>query len=290
MRMPGRLNKITILSAVNIALLTILLAIAYSQSPLYTSNQNQYFLHGLAQAGYGHLGEDWLANTLDPTPVFSWLVALTYGFTGVVELYYTFYALLMGLYIYCLLGIADSINNIYDSMTKTLLSISLIFVIHSAAMRFTLSRTLGVNWTYLLEDGVADQRMLGPVFQPSTFGVFLLLSVYLFLRRKPILAVLAAVLAAIVHPTYILSAAMLTGTYILVTYNENRNISRSITVGLVALMAISPLLVYVYTAFAGSSPDLTTQARDILVNFRIPHHADISQWFDATAVIKILFI
>lgn len=31
----------------------IVFALAYAQSPLYTSNQNQYFLHGLAQAGYG---------------------------------------------------------------------------------------------------------------------------------------------------------------------------------------------------------------------------------------------
>ena len=51
-------------------------AVAYGQAPLYHSNQNQYFVHGMAEAGFGHLREDWLANTADPTPVFSGLVAI----------------------------------------------------------------------------------------------------------------------------------------------------------------------------------------------------------------------
>ena len=48
-------------------------ALAHTQSPLFFSNQNQYLLHGLADAGYGHLSHDWLANTKDPTPAFSFL-------------------------------------------------------------------------------------------------------------------------------------------------------------------------------------------------------------------------
>src|SRR5438067_11219475 len=54
-----------------------LFAAAYTQAPLYYSNQNQYVLHGLADAGEGLLAHDWLAKTKDPTPVFSALVALT---------------------------------------------------------------------------------------------------------------------------------------------------------------------------------------------------------------------
>ena len=78
--------------------LTVLFAIAYAQSPLYTSNQNQYFLHGLAAAGHGTLTADWLANTLDPTPLFSLLVRLTHPLSG---LFYIYYALLMGVYLVC---------------------------------------------------------------------------------------------------------------------------------------------------------------------------------------------
>ncbi|MCK4898296.1 MAG: hypothetical protein KAS38_05945, partial [Anaerolineales bacterium] len=160
---------------------TAIFAISYAQSPLFTSNQNQYFLHGFAQAGVGNLNQDWLANTLDPTPVFSLLVEITQRYIGIQQIYYLYYAVLMGVYLFSLLGISNTIFKIFKSKSKTLVMVALLIAIHSAAMRFVLSRTLGINWTYLLEDGVADQRILGPVFQPSTFGVLLLLSIYLFL-------------------------------------------------------------------------------------------------------------
>ena len=60
-----------------------LFGVSYAQSPLYTSNQNQYFLHGFAKAGFGFLQNDWLANVTDSTPVFSWLSQLTYTFLDV---------------------------------------------------------------------------------------------------------------------------------------------------------------------------------------------------------------
>src|SRR5207237_9961378 len=67
-------------SALLFLIVTPLFAVAYAEAPLYYSNQNQYFLHGLADAGYGSLDQDWLANTHDPTPVFSGLVARTVRF------------------------------------------------------------------------------------------------------------------------------------------------------------------------------------------------------------------
>src|SRR5437763_2112104 len=77
---------------------TALFAAAYCQAPLYYSNQNQYFLHGLARAGAGTLNEDWLANTKDPTPAFSWLVEQT-AKTLPRETFYVYHALLMGVYV-----------------------------------------------------------------------------------------------------------------------------------------------------------------------------------------------
>jgi len=38
----------------------ILFCMAYSQAPLYYSNQNQYFLHGFTKAKLGYLEKDWL--------------------------------------------------------------------------------------------------------------------------------------------------------------------------------------------------------------------------------------
>ncbi|MGD8864207.1 MAG: hypothetical protein PVI81_01310, partial [Anaerolineales bacterium] len=84
--------------------LIVLFGLIYSQAPLYTSNQNQYFLHGAAAAGVGTLENDWLANTVDPTPVFSKLVELTF-LLRVPFLFHLYYVLLLGLYLYSVWGI-----------------------------------------------------------------------------------------------------------------------------------------------------------------------------------------
>ena len=51
-------------------ILAIIFGFAYTQLPMYASNQNQYLLHGYAEST-GELANDWLANTADQTPVFS---------------------------------------------------------------------------------------------------------------------------------------------------------------------------------------------------------------------------
>ncbi len=322
----GQSWKTRLRGALNFLILTTLFSIAYAQSPLYTSNQNQYFLHGLAQAGYGFLNQDWLANTPDPTPVFSALVNFTYRLTHLPELFYLYYALLMGIYIVSLLGIVSSIYALRSSRAKFLSFLALILLVHSAAWRFVISRTLGVNWTYILEDGLADQRLLGPVFEPSAFAALLMFSIFLFIRRKPYLAVISAALAATVHPTYLLSAAGLTLAYMLITAIESGVFKRHLitpsltdqftprfknqlqdapttpphkkkiawfqplSIGGLALLAVMPILAYVYMNFGNTPPETTAHAQDILVNFRIPHHALISWWLDATAIVKILLV
>ncbi len=268
----------------------IAFAVSYAQSPLYTSNQNQYFLHGLAQAGYGSLEQDWLANTTDPTPVFSQMVALVYRYLRWEGLFYFIYALLMGVYFFSLWGIAANIFDLRASKTRRLLFLALLMTLHAAGLRFAMARLVGVNWTYIFEDGLADQRLLGPVLQPSAFGVFLLLSIYLFLEHRLVLAVLAAVLAAAFHPTYILSAAALTAAYLLSTANEERSLKNAILPGGLALVAVAPVVLASIPVFTGAPAEMQTQARQILVEYRIPHHALASWWFDATAIVKLLLI
>ena len=101
-------------SALGFAAWGVLLGLAYGQAPLYTSNQNQYFLHGLAQAGHGLLAEDWLANTTDPTPVFTWLVVVTTRYLPQAA-YYLYYFLLFAVYFYSLRHI---VNRLFDWHNK----------------------------------------------------------------------------------------------------------------------------------------------------------------------------
>jgi len=265
-------------------------AVAYTQAPLYTSNQNQYFLHGLARAGFGFLDSDWLANTADPTPLFSFLVEWTYRLNQWEGLFYIYYAILMGIYLFSLIGITKKIYPEVSEPEVFFTMVTGLILIHSAGIRLVLSRLIGVNWTYILEDGVADQRLLGSVFQPSTFGVLLLFSIFLFLDRRSIWALVSAVGAATFHPTYLLSAGLLILTFMYLIFREKRGIREPVLIGFLALLLVLPILLYVYLNFGNISPEITASARQILVEFRIPHHAQISWWFDATAVIKLLLI
>jgi hypothetical protein len=269
---------------------TIVFSLAYAQAPLFTSNQNQYFLHGMAQASVGDLRTDWLAGTLDPTPVFSALVQWTIQAFHADWIFYIDYALLIGIYGWSLLSILSTVFPLGTDKRKWIVAMGALVVIHSAAMRFVLSRTLGADWSYLLEDGLAGQRALGTVFQPSVFAVFLILSVALFLRKKPWLAVLSAAFAATVHPTYLLSAATLVAAYIGAVWWEDRSVRRPLLIGVVALAAVAPILVYAYGSFLRSDFSVAHQARMILVYTRIPHHALVSVWFGWTDALKVITI
>lgn len=265
-------------------------AAAYAQSPLFTSNQNQYFLHGLAQAGLGSLKADWLANTLDPTPVFSLLVQWCYRIFHTTAVFYATYAVLLGIYLYSLYAIAKHVFDWEDKTERKIIFLGLVTLLHSAGWRYALSQFLSSNWSYVLEDGVANQRMLGTVLQPSAFGVLLLLSVAVFIRGRLYPALALNVLAASVHPTYLFSAGVLSATYLAITWQRDGNLRRTILAGLFALLLVAPILIYTYGVFAGGEAQAAVESRHILVTYRIPHHALVSWWWDGTAVFKVLMV
>src|SRR5262245_61620246 len=89
-------------------LLLFIFAFSFPQWPLYSSNQNTYMVHGLANAGVGFLNVDWLVHTTDPFPVFSALVSLTAHLFG-EKAFYFFFMLILAIYGYSILGIAGDI-------------------------------------------------------------------------------------------------------------------------------------------------------------------------------------
>src|SRR5690242_11985782 len=113
---------------------TAVFAAAYCQAPLYYSNQNQYFLHGLAEAGVGLLREDWLANTRDPTPAFSALVAFTARHLHPWA-FYVYYALLLGVYGAAMLGLFASLAGQQAAAARWPAFVALFLAAHAALPR-----------------------------------------------------------------------------------------------------------------------------------------------------------
>jgi hypothetical protein len=263
----------------------ILFGLAYSQAPLYTSNQNQYFLHGLAKAGVGFLAEDWLANTADPTPLFSGLVTLTARLLHPAA-FYGHFMLLAALYFLCLRRLAGRLFDLGATPGAETAFAGLMFVSHSALLRVILGRGIGGEWEYLFDGGVAGQRLLGDVLQPSAFGVFLLVSVQQHLENRRAWAAAAAALAATVHPTYLLPAGLLTAAYLLDEFLRRRQLAAPLRLGGLALGLVLPMLIYLGRTFLPAS----AEAQRILVEFRLPAHAVPSVWLNLTTVVKLAWI
>jgi hypothetical protein len=268
----------------------LVFTIAYAQAPLFTSNQNQYFLHGLANAGFGNLSEDWLTKTIDPTPTFSALITQTYRITTWSAIFYVYFGILAGIYLFSLLGIVDTIYDIGKTRITRWSFLTLITVLQSAALRYLFNSQLGTNWNYLFDGGVAGQRLLGEVLQPSTFGVLLLLSINLFLRGKTWWAIVPLALAPTIHPTYLLGAAILTLIYMGVLSQQEKNMGQPLKLGAATLLGVIPILSHTVLVYRSTGALATIRARAILINFRIPHHALPAVWFDTASIIKIGFI
>lgn len=256
---------------------------AYGQSPLFTSNQHQYFLHGLAQAGHGFLQLDWLVNTMDPTPVFTALVALTQRWLHPAA-FYLYYWLLLAAYLLALRRVLAERFDLTSTRLRRVGSLFALTALHAAALRFLLSQTVGDP--YLLEGGFAGQRLLGPVLQPSSFGALLVVSLALFLDGRSYAAAGAAALAATFHPTYLLTSGTLVAGYMWLHAGRLGQPKRALAVGGLALGLVIPVLIYSYMVFQPTSAELWNQASEILVEFRLPHHAQPRAWFGAPTLVK----
>lgn len=264
----------------------LVFGLSFTQWPLYSENQNTKFLIGLAGAGFGYLNNDWLANTIDPLPVFSALVYLTYRFIHPYA-YYLYHALLLGLYLYSLGGIATQLFKINKPYIGRPGFFVLIIAIHAGQLPPFSQPVLGTRLSWLIQSGVANQYLFNPVLQPSTFGVLLIFSIYLYLIKKPYWAVASASLAAVFHSTYLPSAAILVTAYVLVSFWEERNLRKGIQIGLLGLLIILPILLYNYLLLGPTTSENWQRAQEIIVHFRIPHHSIPDVWFNDTVYVKI---
>jgi hypothetical protein len=294
----------------------VVFGLAYTQTPLYEGNQNTKFLHGLAQAGFGYLHEDWLANTADPLPLFSLLVNLTARINP--DLFYIYYFILFGVYCYSLWGIASQVFGVNRSLNRTLLFLAGILAVHARWLIMRLEVRQGLNIEFL-QNGLAGQYLLGLEFQNSSFGVLLLLSIYAFLRRKYISAIASLVIACLFHSAYLFSAALITLAYLLVILFEELQSQLSVApkatlaaarsakkplsfadllqaarrpfwLGLTTLLLVAPLVWYNQAFLGASSAESQAQALSILVHERIPHHTQPAQFLNRTADLQMVLI
>jgi hypothetical protein len=260
----------------------ILFALAHTQSPLYYSNQNQYFLSGLADAGAGNLNHDWLANTADPVPVFSAFVAICFKYLGTWPFHIVFFLALVGYYLALWWLVAPK-------GAGQLFWATLLIVAHAGIVRFGSDRLLGADYPWFLHCGLASQYVLGPGLQPSVVGVLLLASVAAYANGRSILAAGLAAGANLIHATYLVPACFLISGYLVGDFvrNQNRIAGRS---ALLATVLVLPAVVYSWMTFAPTDPNSFAESQRVLSEIRIPHHTRPARWFDWVAGLQVIWM
>jgi hypothetical protein len=259
----------------------LLFVLAHTQGPVPYSNQNQYLLHGAAQAGVGDLAQDWLANTVDPTPLFSLAVRIGYAFgTGSMTAAYSVllgvYALLLWLAVRAMVGLPSSWAG------QSMVALALIGM-HAAALRVASVALFGVDYPWYLQSGVANQYLLGPGVQPSVFGLILLGAIAGFGTVRPAWVAALLALACWWHSTYLLPAALLTLGMGAELYRRG-DTKGVVQLGGWALALVFPLVVWILYAFAPVDSARFQESQRILAWIRIPHHTQVSLWLDGIAL------
>ena len=265
-----------------------LFGLAYTQAPFYYSNQNQYCLHGLAAVDRGPLHDDWLANTASPTPVFDAVVSVT-ARNGHEFAFYGYYLLLIGLYWQSLVGLFECLAGIKATPGRRVAFAAVLMLVHSALLRWASYRLFDADYPCYLQGWLAAQYVLGPVFQPSTFGVFLIAGIHQFVRNRPLLAVTCMGLACIGHATYLLPAGILTLTFAGLRVADRRP-KHALAISAAALVLVLPVMLEIAAKFQPTTPEAFAEASRILVEVRIPHHCAPRQWFDTMAGLQVAYV
>ncbi len=283
----------------NFLLLTLIFGLSYGQYPLFYHTQNQYFFYGLANLGFGQLSRDWFAHTPDPWPVFTLLVEFTYRYLD-PRFFYLYFIGLAGVYAFSLLGIVSFLFRIDRSKIRFFAFLILVVALHSPAFGYLGRIVVGLPLTssphhfnvgrILLLEGVGEKRILGDMLSPATFGAFLLLSIYLFLRGRPFLAATSSGVAAAFHPSYLLPAGILTLSYMIIMLRRGEGFRKPIGLGLYALVLVLPEVAYDSIMFRPTDPAIWKASQDILVRIAYYPPAIPQLWLGTTVYIKMAMV
>lgn len=203
----------------------LLLAATVEYARPFFENQNQYFVHAVE---FPELAQDWLRNTIDPYPAFTWLAGVLRSISpsfGPVALAY----LLNVVALAAVYSIARTLSIRRGENDPRIALLATIFI---AASLVVVPGEIPVFWNSLF-NGLGGQSIVNKpsYLQPSAAGTLLLFAFYLVLLRDEsraiswpsfLSAVLLTILACVLHPTYIVSAAIGFGLIALLRMVLNR--------------------------------------------------------------------
>jgi hypothetical protein len=270
------------------AVLALLFALSMTVYPLYNSDQLIYFLHALAKAGFGQLREDWAAGLPSPYPVFDALVYAVYAYLH-PALFQLCLLACMGVYAAMLIAIPAVTLRPAPGRVVLLVAGALLIALHSQPLD-DLVENLRLLRPITFYHGLGGQYLITTQFIPSSFGVLLLLSVFLFLRQRPYLAAAAVAVTVTFHPAMMLVGATLVAAYMAETALRQKQPLQALAAGALALVLTLPILVHSVHSVQPTTPELFSQAQEIFRFVRTPKSQDPRMWLTAATAVKLALV
>ena len=156
-------------------------------------------------------------------------------------IFYVYQLMLAGLYLFCLVRISLHCFSLSHSRWLKAIFIGLLIFAHAAVLDEITYVMLGFTQEHLFTRGLKAQWLVGRFFQPSAFGVLLLLSLHLFLQKRYLLATALLPLTATIHPTYLLMSGLLTIGYMISYFISEKSTVGTLKIGFTALILVSPI-------------------------------------------------
>ncbi|MEO5369969.1 MAG: hypothetical protein H7833_07850 [Magnetococcus sp. DMHC-1] len=244
----------------------------------FSGNQNTYFVHAMILANWGELSRDWLASTLSSIPYFDHLLAWAFQFMGVGS-FYALYILLMALSAFCLGGIVLYVFPLHHHPLRLLIwFVAVQFVFSSVFAKAMMVIFKTALPQHLFISGEAWQIVFTSSLEPATFGLGLVMAIYLFLINRYYLAVFAAILSCTLHTGILLATVWLLGAFFWILWRDGWGWQRLGRLSLFSGLLSLPVLIYVLLYFSPTSAEISKRARQIIAFEFLPYHADSHMW------------
>ncbi|MFC2175524.1 hypothetical protein ACFLR1_00965, partial [Bacteroidota bacterium] len=225
-----------------------------------------------------------------PFPLFSFLIYIIWAFLHPMVTYVV-YGLLNAIYTFSVFGIADSLINVYSKKSRLLLFSTMFFFVHANELWSSFLGLLsGLELAWVWDSGITEQGVLRGYLQPSVFGVFLILSLYFFLKKSVEGTFLALAVAAIFHANYVLIGGLMGAFYFSYFYKTAERKQLFIWVA-VSTIAVLPYLIYIVLQFI---PEVSegTKVLDNAVLTTMPNnpHLDLKNWYTPKTFLQIIVL
>jgi hypothetical protein len=250
-----------------------------SPFPFPFGNQDPYFFWAINSSLDGLLNADFLAQQPDPFP----LVSILFRFIPVQAFPSLSHLLMFGLCVVYTKAAFDILKN--QLLAFPILVPSLFLLAHSSffwSSFFLHFFSLDLRWFW--HHGIAQQGLLFGYFQPSAFGVFLLLGLGYFFQEKYRAFLFCLLVAGAFHANYILLGGLVLG--IAFVFQPKALWKEK---GLFMLLSLvwGAYLLYSYRYFKVDSPAFLEASAYFIQN---NPHLDPFNWLNLESILKLAFL